>query len=831
MKRYAYIPLVALMAACAASRSGHKGKKAAPAAPSAAAVTTPVLPNNKSGIKPYTTVINKGMITQRGLFIVHHTKEMDSVFFEIGDTLLNRDILVVNRIKEAPGGTAAYPGEELDNNTVIFEKGPNETIRLRLNLVISAADTTDAIYRAVTQSNLNPVIATFPIKAYGKDSASYVIDVTKILKDVSSFVNTAANHPNLASALDVKTMHDLEVQSVMTFPENVEIAISKNGTTKEPSAIAKLMGTGMPAHPATLVTNTSFIALPKEPMQQRIADQRVGYFADYITAYGDAQQHVEERRFINRWRLEPKPEDLERYKRGELVEPAKPIVLYIDPATPKQWRKFLIQGVNDWQPAFEQAGFKNAIIAKEWPENDTSMHMEDVRYSFINYFASEISNAYGPNVHDPRSGEIIQTHVGWYHNVMQLVHDWYMIQAGPNDPEARFAKFDDELMGQLIRFVSSHEVGHTLGLRHNFGSSSQTPVDSLRNIAYLRHHGHTASIMDYARFNYVAQPEDHIPQALLFPRIGEYDRWAIEFGYKLNFAPSATADKLIMRQLVTDRLKHNRRLWFGDGESRRTDPRCQTEDLGDDAALASDYGVKNLQRVMDSLKSWTREEDGQHEALKRGYQNVMQQYNRYLAHVARYIPSVTYTVRPDGDEAPAYVPVSKAKQVEAMEWINKQLFNTPMWMLDSKITDLASDPGSATPVDQMQLSAVNSLLDAKRLNLVMMLQRRYGNGQTITIEEYMALMHKGVWADLQKGNVKVDAYHRNMQQAYLGALYNITRNVKAEIAESEASAIAAADLHTVAAMIRQALPRTTDALTKAHLQAMNEKINLMAKNL
>ncbi len=270
------------------------------------------------------------------------------------------------------------------------------------------------------------------------------------------------------------------------------------------------------ATPITIETNTSFIILPEQPMQRRYVDERVGYFTDWLMEYGDNQQKTKKREFLNRWRLEPKPEDMEKYKRGELVEPARPIVLYIDPATPKQWRKYLILGVNDWQPAFERAGFKNAIIAKEWPEND-SMRMEDARYSFINYFPSPVANAYGPNTHDPRSGEIIQTHIGWYHNVMQLLRNWYMVQAGPNDAGARKPVFDTELMGQLIRFVSSHEVGHTLGLRHNFGSSSMTPTDSLRSKTYLAKHGHTASIMDYARFNYVAQPEDNIPRELLFP--------------------------------------------------------------------------------------------------------------------------------------------------------------------------------------------------------------------------------------------------------------------------------------------------------------------------
>ena len=830
MKRYyyVYIPLVTVMASCAVFRGGNKKTKKTTAATPTAAATPAVVPG-KNGIKPYSSVITKNLITQKGLFTVHSTKEMDSIFFEISDQMLGRDILVVNRIKKAPGSTTAYPGEELDNNTVIFEKGPNETIRVRLTLVVSDADSTNAIYRAVTASNVNPVIASFPIKAYGKDSTSYVIDMSKFLRDPNTFVNSGDGHPTLKNTLDIKAMKELEVQSILALPENVEIAITKNGNTR--AIPANFFSPAIPARPATMETNTSFIALAEKPMQRRLVDERVGYFADSYIQYGDAQQRVEKREFVNRWRLEPKPEDMPRYLNGELVEPAKPIVLYIDPATPKQWRKYLILGVNDWQVAFEQAGFKNAIVAKEWPENDTTMHMEDVRYSFINYFASEISNAYGPNTHDPRSGEIIQTHIGWYHNVMQLLRDWYMVQAGPNDPKARKAEFDEELMGQLIRFVSSHEVGHTLGLRHNFGSSSQTPVDSLRNINFLRQHGHTASIMDYARFNYVAQPEDQIPQELLFPRIGEYDKWAIEFGYKITGAKTAEEDKKIMSKLITKRLAANNRLWFGDGESRQIDPRCQTEDLGDDAAKAGTYGIKNLKRVMANLKTWTYVEDGHREALKSMYENVMQQYHRYMVHVVKNIAAVNYTVRIDNDDLPAYTVVPKAKQVAALTFFHNELFNTPTWLLDPAIRDMVANPAEMSPVDVMQTNTVNSLLDVKRINYVMMLERRFGADKTLGITEYMSLLHKAIWSDLNSGSVKIDIYHRNMQQTYLGALYKITRDNKPEISESEASSIASADIKNIAAMIKKAIPHTTDAATKAHLVAMDEKIQLLAKKL
>ena len=557
-------------------------------------------PDPRSMIKPYWQVITPNYTTRSGLFTVHEYK--DTVYFEIPDSILHRDIEVINRLKAGPGGTGVYAGEVLDEKTIQFERNAaDSTIRIRYDLVISSADTASDIFKAVTLSNENPIVASFPIKAYNPDHSAYVIDMTKWLKDAKAFVNTISPGNDLTRH-GVGGFRDFNIEFIHAYPINVEIAISKNAEARIP---------GLPqGTPATLTSISSFVELPLVPMQQRIADPRVGFFADQEFHYSDDQQRVEDRRFILRWRLEPRDEDRARWLAGALVEPKKPIIIYIDPATPKQWRPYLIAGINDWQAAFEQAGFKHAIIGRDWPEGDTTMHMDDARYSFVNYLPSEITNAYGPQVHDPRSGEIIQTHIGWYHNVMQLLHEWYMIQAGAVDPRARQPKFDDALMGQLIRFVSSHEVGHTLGLRHNMGSSSRTPVDSLRSRHYLALHGHTSSIMDYARFDYVAQPEDNIPEEELFPHIGEYDRWAIQWGYMSAGGRNADQDKLAMRKLVTDSLAANGRLWFGadNRETGRTDPRCLSEDLGDDAVKASSYGIRNLQRILPNLPAWTHEE-------------------------------------------------------------------------------------------------------------------------------------------------------------------------------------------------------------------------------
>ncbi|HEY9262719.1 zinc-dependent metalloprotease [Chitinophaga sp.] len=819
MNRYAYIPLVVALSSCAVLSGGNKkNKKKAPAAAGAAA--KPAFTPGKNGVKEYSTVITKEMLTHPGLFTVHSTQDQDTVYFEINKQLLGKEILTINRIRKIGAGMKVYAGEELANMTIFFEKGANETILLKNHYRLALADSTNVIARAVKDANTDPVMAVLPIRAYGKDSASYVVDMTALLKDPNSFVNDAESS-EINKFLTVKTMKEHEVTAIRAYPSNVEIAISKNGMA------TTTMYSKTPV-PATLETNTSFIALPDVPMQKRFADERVGYFSDAYVEFSDKQQEVKNRAFINRWRLEPKPEDRERYDRGELVEPAKPILIYIDPATPKQWRKYLIMGINDWQAAFEHAGFKNAISAKEWPENDTSMNIEDVRYSVLKYLPSDISNAYGPNVHDPRSGEILQTNICWYHNIVNLLHDWYMVQAGPNDPKARVATFDEELMGQLIRFVSSHEVGHTLGLRHNFGSSSQTPVDSLRSITYLRKNGHTASIMDYARFNFVAQPEDHIPEELLFPRINAYDKWAIEWGYKLNNATTPEADKKIMSDLITRRLAENNQLWFGDGESRFGDPRCQVEDLGDDAVKANTLGMKNLKVVVAHLGDWTIEEGWSRKNMYQMYEAVISQYMRYVSQVANIVGGVYYTTGLDANDTPSYVPVDKEKQIAAVNFLSDELFKTPMWLVAPDMLNKFQLPYTRNYIEDMQIRAVSLALSPIRIMRLLDLTKRFGPEKTVPVPELLSLIRKEIWSDLSNGKGNIDAYHRNMQKAYIGSLFALTTSNERTISVSEMATVATAEIKVVTAMIRKALPLATDAITKAHLTDLQDRIERLS---
>ena len=620
---------------------------------------------------------------RQGLFNVQHEK--DDWIFQVPDSLLGRLFLTTTRYISTPVGIETYGGEMLTSQVVYFEKNSDKLL-LRALMFDSMADEGEDIAQAVKISAEDPIIASLKIDSVSSDKR-YSVNVTRLFNgDNASFgMSDAAKRQNNLSSL--QTDRSL-IDTVLTFPINTEVKTYKTyGVTQQNRWTA-----GRATGSVTFHLNTSFVLLPEKPMQGRLFDQRVGYFTNSHQYYSDTQQRTKRRAWITRWRLEPKnEEDAARLKRGELIEPKKQIVYYIDPATPKQWRKYLIMGVEDWNAAFEEAGFKNAITAKEWPEDDPTMSMEDARYSVIRYLASPIANAYGPNVHDPRSGEIIESHIGWYHNVMSLVHDWYMIQAGAVDPRARKQVFDEELMGQLIRFVSSHEVGHTLGLRHNKGASSATPVEKMRDKAWVEANGHTSSIMDYARFNYVAQPEDNIGWAGLFPRNNDYDKWAIKWGYMPATSTDPEKDLLQMNKLIIQTLEGNPRLWFG-GEGYDNDPRAQSEDLGDDAVLASEYGIKNLKRILPQLPQWTYEEGNQGDNLESAYDAVVSQLRRYAGHVAAYVGGVYITYKSVEQSGAVYEPETKTTQKAALAFIDREIFNEPTWLNVEYLNRFTQDP-------------------------------------------------------------------------------------------------------------------------------------------
>ncbi|MBI1341507.1 MAG: DUF5117 domain-containing protein [Terrimonas sp.] len=817
-----------------------------PATPAAVTDTTkkPAGPMAKpsAGPKPYQEVITKKAISDDGLFTVH--KVEDKYYFEIPNSLLGKDILVVNRISKAAadmriGGFFGYAGDQIGQNVISFERGPEDKVFLReLSFAEYASDSTSPMFRAVNNSNLQPIAAAFDIKAFGKDSSSLVIDVTSYIAGDNDifFFNSNLKRTLSIAALQADKSY---IVSVKSYPINVEIkAVKTYGRSPAQPSAGGARG-GAPTGNLTVELNSSLVILPEKPMQARYYDDRVGYFTVGYTDYDANPQGVKSITLAKRWRLEPKDEDMEKYKRGELVEPKKPIIYYIDPATPKKWIPYLIQGVNDWQGAFEKAGFKNAIMAKMPPtwEEDSTWSLDDARNSAIVYKSSNIPNASGPSIADPRSGEIMESHINWYHNVMQLIHDWYMIQAAPSDPKARKMIFDDELMGQLIRFVSSHEVGHTLGLRHNFGSSSTVPVENLRNKAWVEAHGHTPSIMDYARFNYVAQPEDNISEVGLFPRIGDYDNWAIEWGYRLfPQYHSPEEEETHINQWVIDKLKNNR-LWWGDGESNRDDPRSQTEDLSDDNVKASLYGIKNLQRILPQLTEWTKVENEDYTNLRNIYGQLAGQFNRYMGHVTRHVGGIYKTPKMVEQPGPVYELTPKADQQRAMAFLNQQLFDTPKWLINEDIYSKTGLSGLDV-IGGIQDNVLRSLTSTGTLSKLVDAEAEKGNA-AYRLTDLFSDLKKGIFTELTTKK-PIDIYRRNLQKSYISRLDNILNPPPAPTAsfggitisgntasvdKSDIKSVVRAQLIQLRNEARSAATAIPDAMSRYHLQDLISRID------
>lgn len=826
--------ILAITSVCVLMTSLVNAQRNAPIADTSSAAGVRKEMPAKTGPKSFKEFITKKAVSQKGVFTVHF--QDDKFYFDIQDSLLGRELIAVTRYAKVAGGARKYGGEQVNEQTIQFEKGPNNRIFMRVVSLISKADSTQTIAKAVKNSYLDPIVAAFDVKAYGKDSTSSIIDVTDFFKgdnqavSLSSFEKRNFNLSGLASDRSY-------IETIKAYPINLEVRTVKTYNASAPMPGSPTGGSFIPAAAnagaVTFELNTSILLLPKTPMGRRLFDSRVGYFADNFVEYSDDQQKVKNQVFAVRYRLEPKPQDLEKYKRGELVEPIKPIIYYVDPATPKKWVPYLIAGVNDWNAAFEKAGWKNAIQGKEWP-NDSTMSLEDARFSVIRYFASDIENAYGPQVHDPRSGEILESHVGWYHNVMSLVHDWYMVQAAAVDPAARKMHFDDELMGNLIRFVSSHEIGHTLGLRHNMGSSSKTPVEKLRDKTWVEANGHTASIMDYARFNYVAQPEDKISQSGLFPRIGDYDKWAIQWGYTYTGEQDAQADRKINNKWIVDNLSKNPRLWFG-GEGRNDDPRAQTEDLGDNSMLASEYGIKNLKRILVNLPEWTKEEGDRYENLSQMYGQVVGQFSRYMGHVLRNVGGVQETFKSVEEKGDVYTPTTVAIQKQAMQFFHTQLFATPKWLLDASILNKFANPVSNERVQTIQTSILKSLLDKNRLYRITTSYSRFG-ATTYALNEMMDDLRKGLFSDVSKA----DIYRRNLQKTYVSQLdelinpssasaaaaSNLARIgfPSADVENTDVVSEAKAQLKKLATSLQSAKATATDASAVNHINDLQDRI-------
>ncbi len=833
-----------LLAFCASTLNAQQKKPVTPAENQQAVAKAPASPPMKQGPRPFNEVITEKALTDRGLFSVH--KVEDKYYFEIPDALLGRDILVVNRLSKSAAGMRnsirGYAGDQIGNNVVSFEKGPNNKIFLKkISFDEMSRDSSKPMYQAVMNSNVQPIVASFDIKAFGRDSSSNVIDITDYISGDNDVLFFSGNSKSIFQVGGFQFDKSYPV-SVRSYPLNIEIktvkTYSKGGGIIFPGQPSP--GSGSASILFTIEINSSLVLLPEKPMQPRYFDSRIGYFSRSYTDFDANPQGVKEVEMITRWKLVPRAEDMEKYKRGELVEPANPIIYYIDPATPKKWVPYLIQGVNDWQSAFEKAGFKNAIIGRvaPSPQEDSTWSLEDARYSAIVYKPSEVPNAEGPNVHDPRSGQILESHINWFHNVMSLLRNWYFIQCAAVDPRARKMELDDDLMGELIRFVSSHEVGHSLGLRHNYGSSSTVPVEKLRDKKWVEANGHTPSIMDYARFNYVAQPEDSISENGLFPRIGDYDKWAIEWGYKFLPQAKSPEDELpILNKITVERLK-NKRLWFGT-ELNPDDPRSQSEDLGDNAMKAGAYGIKNLQRILPNLIQWTRHENEDYENLSSLYNELVIQFGRYMGHAAKNIGGIYETPKTVDQEGAVYEFVPRATQKEAMDFLNKQLFQTPAWLADNNILNRIGNTGISL-IGTRQDIILARLISSSTMSKLVNMESQLGN-QAYKVSDMLNDLKNGIWTELAVRK-PINVYRRNLQKSYIERMGLIisppptsfaggisfsfgSPAAMMDVKRSDIISVLKGNLRSLRTEIRSALPFISDKMTQYHLQDVLDRIN------
>jgi hypothetical protein len=779
------------------------------------------VPPKKEGIKPYSEVITSKAKSKSGLFKTHRVD--DKWYFEIPDSMLNREMLIVTRLAKVPAnvkvGNQQYGGEQLNDQVWQWERRGKQ-IFIRVPSYSIRADQNSDMYQSVKNSNLSSILASFDIKAYNKDTTGVIIDVT-------DFYNGDVMAIGMSDALRKAfktTMFDATrsyVDTIKTFPLNIEVVTAKTYKSVE-SPVDNTIGA------VTFEFNTSMLLLPKNPVKARLMDARVGFFGQGQTDYGTDAQKAERTAYIHRWNLVPK--DTAAYKRGELVEPVKPIVIYIDPATPKKWVPFLIAGINDWQVAFEAAGFKNAIIGKAAPtaKEDPDFSVDDSRYSVVRYFASDIENAYGPHVSDPRTGQILETHIGWYHNVMNLLRNWFFIQTAAVNPEARKARFSDQQMGELIRFVSSHEIGHTLGLPHNFGSSYAYPVDSLRSKTFTNTHGTAPSIMDYARFNYIAQPGDGVTK--LYPGIGEYDKWAVKWGYTW-FPGSLTSQQEKDKLDVWTKAKAGNPLYFYGRQGNSYDPRDQNEDLGDDAMKASAYGIANLKRILPNIEKWTFQAGKDYSDLSAIYGEVISQLSRYMGHVAFNIGGLSEDYKTYDQSGAVYNYISKAKQKEAVAFLNQQIFTSPLWLINSEQLNKFDNGTMLTRIKGVQTGAISTILSSSRLSR--MLDNEAKNGSSAyTMPELFTDLRGTIFAA-----GRPDSFKRNLQRGYVDKLGSLMVDAPApvglppgfnftpvNISLTDIRPLVRAELKTLLATAKSRAA-AGDATTKAHYDDLAFRIN------
>ncbi|MEM9325872.1 MAG: zinc-dependent metalloprotease [Bacteroidota bacterium] len=813
MKYQSTFLLIVLMITCtlAFGQRSKKKKGAAPQEPTEQQV-------DKSKFKAYSDVITDDALSDEGLFTVHQVD--DKYYYEVRHDLLNRDMLWVTRFVNLPsgfGGGYVNAGSKTNEQVVRWERFQDQLL-LRIQSFNAVANDSLPIYQSVQANNYQPILYAFPIKSFDGDSSASIIDVTDLFtSDVKALSGLSSN---LRKSYKVKKLDGKRsfINSIKSFPLNIEVKQEMTYDADEPPSDDD-SGT------ISLQMNQSMILLPEDPMQPRIHDPRVGWFTVSQIDYGSEALKADQKTFIQRWRLVPK--NPAAYARGELVEPVKPIVYYLDPATPEKLRPYIKQGVEDWQGPFETAGFKNAIIAKypPTPEEDPDFSPEDIRYSTVRYVASTTRNATGPRVADPRSGEIIESDIIWYHNHLRSYRNRYLLETGAANPSARTLDTPEEEIGEMMRMVIAHEIGHALGFPHNMRASFAYPVDSLRSGSFTRRFGIASTIMDYARYNYVAQPGDE--NIRFIRQLGPYDHYATNWGYRvIPEAASPEQEQQTLNGWILEKA-NDPTYWFGE-QRNRFDPASQTECVGDDPMAASSFGISNLQYVAKHLPSWTSDQTNNYDDLEELYGELLGVWSRYLGHVVTNVGGIYELLRTPEQGGAVYEHVNEATQRSSMDWLNTNAFSSPDWLISPDILRNINHAGHFDRINNVQARHLNTLLSFETIG-------RLIDAETLSSDYYSALemmttLRRGVWSEA-RGSQKVGLIRRNLQRSYLERMsYLMTEEqrtiparfrrfsarINFDVEESDVRALVRGELNQLRTQLRSARTRVSDTMTRYH---------------